>query len=564
LFRAQLRSKQLIQNNKKSSSKLNHSALWWKGCVIYQVYCRSFYDANNDGIGDLNGVTLKLDYIKSIGVDAIWLTPFFKSPMLDMGYDVEDHIEVDPLFGSMKDFDELLLKAHKVGLKVMIDLVLSHTSDQHSWFKESSSDANNSKSDWYVWADPKDDGAEPNNWLSLFGGSAWKWSDTRKQYYLHNFLESQPDLNFHSEEVQKAQLEVIDFWCKKGVDGFRFDTVNFYFHDKKLRNNPKLKNATQNLTVPGVNPYGMLEHLYDKSQPESLEFFKKIRLLLNQYEGLASLGELGEENEKCFELMEEYTSGNDYLNMCYAFDLLGGQLSSKKIKDYLNSIDKLSPNAWYCNSYSNHDVIRHLSRWTYNKDYREQYAIMTLNLLLALKGTVCLYQGEELGLLEGDIVFEELKDPYGIAFWPHFSGRDGCRTPMPWEANGKHLGFSTHEPWLPTQNKHKDYAIDLQQKDSNSMLNQYIYWINLRKLNPSLIEGTLDILNSREELIVFQRTLNNTQTICVFNLSDKDEIYITNSDNLDSDFIGQNCRFENDTFHLTTYGFGLLSLTNRE
>ncbi|MEO0980171.1 MAG: alpha-amylase family glycosyl hydrolase, partial [Pseudomonadota bacterium] len=243
---------------------------WWRGAVIYQIYPRSFNDSNNDGIGDLNGVTERLDYIASLGVDAIWLSPFFTSPMDDFGYDVSDYEDVDPMFGSLADFDRMTRAAHERGLKVMIDLVISHTSDQHPWFKESRASRGNAKADWYVWADGKPDGTPPNNWLSLFGGPAWEWDSRRCQFYMHNFLTSQPDLNFHNRDVQDAVLDVARFWLDRGVDGFRLDTVNFYFHDAELRDNPPLSSDEAPSTVDPTNPYGFQNHIYDKTRPENL------------------------------------------------------------------------------------------------------------------------------------------------------------------------------------------------------------------------------------------------------------------------------------------------------
>lgn len=267
---------------------------WWKGAVIYQVYPRSFQDTTGDGYGDLAGVTKRLPYIASLGVDAIWLSPFFTSPMADMGYDVSDYCNVDPMFGTLADFDALMAEAHRLGLKVIIDQVISHTSDKHPWFVDSRASRINSKADWYVWANPKPDGTAPTNWLSVFGGPAWEWDGVRKQYYMHSFLASQPDLNFHNPEVQDAVLETVRFWLERGVDGFRLDTVNHYFHDKLLRDNPPLvDDESFGLDASDVNPYGMQDHLYDKTRPENVAFLKRFRALLDDYEGRATVGEVG-------------------------------------------------------------------------------------------------------------------------------------------------------------------------------------------------------------------------------------------------------------------------------
>ena len=261
---------------------------WWRNAVIYQIYPRSFLDSNKDGIGDIKGIISKIDYLKSLEVDAIWLSPVFKSPMNDMGYDVSDYFDIDPLFGNMDDFEQLINICHKNGLKIIIDQVYSHTSDEHPFFKQSKNDKENDKADWYVWADAKEDGGPPNNWLSVFGGSAWEWSSKRRQYYLHNFLKSQPDLNFHNIDVQNWVLSVADFWLKKGVDGFRLDVANYYFHDPKLRDNPSRKN----IKISFVNPYGMQDHKYSINQKENFSFLKKLRKVSEKYKNTILLGEI--------------------------------------------------------------------------------------------------------------------------------------------------------------------------------------------------------------------------------------------------------------------------------
>ena len=265
-------------------SEAGNSDDWWRGCVIYQIYPRSFQDSTGDGSGDLDGIAARLPHVASLGVDAVWLSPFFKSPMADMGYDVSDYTAVDPMFGSIEDFDRLVAEAHRLGLKVVIDQVLSHTSDQHAWFRESRASRDNPKADWYVWANPRPDGTAPTNWLSVFGGPGWEWDGTRKQYYMHNFLASQPDLNFHNPDVQDALLETVRFWLERGVDGFRLDTVNYYFHDRKLRNNPPLPPGRL-AGIPDVNPYGYQQHLHDKTQPENVDFLRRFRALIDSYGG---------------------------------------------------------------------------------------------------------------------------------------------------------------------------------------------------------------------------------------------------------------------------------------
>ncbi|MCH2547373.1 MAG: alpha-amylase family glycosyl hydrolase, partial [Alphaproteobacteria bacterium] len=418
---------------------------WWRGGVIYQIYPRSFADSNNDGIGDLAGITEKMPYIKSLGVDAIWISPFFKSPMKDFGYDVSDYEDIDPIFGTMEDFDAMIKAASKHHIQVMIDLVLNHTSNEHPWFIESRSSRDNAKADWYVWADPKPDGCPPNNWMSIFGGSAWEWDSTRRQYYLHNFLRSQPDLNFHNPDVQKAMLDVVRFWLEKGVHGFRLDTVNFYFHDTKLRNNPAHKVQASRNDVPDSNPYGMQNHTYDKSRPENLAFLETLRKLTDEYAHTTMVGEIGD--DRAVRLMAEYTRKNKRLHMAYSFSLLSPRFGAAYVRKTVEEHESTLGSGWPCWAFSNHDVTRVISRWGKDSHDNAVLAKLLVALLCTLRGSVCIYQGEELGLPEADVPYERLQDPYGITFWPEYKGRDGCRTPMPWQTKAAHGGFSEVEPW---------------------------------------------------------------------------------------------------------------------
>lgn len=504
---------------------------WWRGGVIYQIYPRSYQDSTGDGGGDLAGITARLDYIAALGVDAIWISPFFASPMEDHGYDVSDYCAINPMFGTMGDFDALLAGAHKRGLKVMIDLVISHTSAAHPWFEQSRASRDNPKADWYVWADAAADGTPPNNWLSIFGGSAWQWDSRRCQYYLHNFLTSQPDLNFHNAEVQDALLGVADFWLDKGVDGFRLDTVNFYFCDAQLRNNPPVPRAQRNETIaPRVNPYNHQEHIYDRNRPENVAFLERLRGLLDGYDDRAALGEVGDAT-KGLDIIAEYTKGTGRMHMCYAFDLLSADfLDAGRVRGVLDAFFAKAPNGWICWALSNHDVMRHGSRLAVAGDdagARRDHVQMLAAVLLALPGSVCLYQGEELGLGEADVAFEDLQDPYGVEFWPEFKGRDGARTPMVWEGDAVNGGFSSADKcWLPVDPAHLGLAVDKQGEDG--VLASYRALIKTRAATPALRCGALEWLETTApDVLTFWRSEGNSRCLCVFNFGkDSQEISV--------------------------------------
>ncbi|KEQ08802.1 alpha-glucosidase family protein [Pseudorhizobium pelagicum] len=496
-------------------------ANWWRGAVIYQVYPRSFQDTNGDGIGDLKGITERLPHIASLGVDAIWLSPFFTSPMADMGYDVSDYCNVDPMFGALADFDVMMAEAHRLGLKVIIDQVISHTSDKHPWFIESRTSRSNGRADWYVWADPKPDGTAPNNWLSIFGGPGWEWDGVRKQYYMHNFLTSQPDLNFHNPDVQAAVLDTVRFWLDRGVDGFRLDTANYYFHDKQLRDNPPiLYDAETGGLESDTNPYSMQNHLYDKSQPENIDFLKRLRALLDSYDNRATVGEIGD-GPRSLTTLAIYTSGNDKLHMCYTFDLLGPAFSAGFIRRVVSTFQDTVTNGWVCWAFSNHDVVRHVTRFAETPEERERVAKLSISVLATLRGSICLYQGEELGLTEAELAFEDLTDPYGIRFWPAFKGRDGCRTPMPWDAEQDHAGFTTAgRSWLPVPPEHAAAAVDTQEHDPQSVLNHYRATLAFRKAHPPLFDGDLTFVDTHNhDLLVFIREKDNERLLFAFNLT---------------------------------------------
>jgi alpha-glucosidase len=485
---------------------------WWRGSVTYQVYPRSFQDTDGDGIGDLPGITARLPYLAALGVDAIWLSPFFKSPMADMGYDVSDYTDVDPLFGSLADFDTLIATAHGLGLKVIIDQVISHSSDQQPFFAESRRSRSNPKADWYVWADARPDGSPPNNWLSVFGGSAWEWDARRRQYYLHNFLASQPDLNFHNPEVQDWALSVLRFWLERGVDGFRLDTVNYYFHDRDLRSNGPLPPC--NGPSPH-NPYEMQDHLYSKSRPENLPWLERMRALLDEYDGRMLVGEVGDNAQRSIALMVDYTRPGR-LHMAYSFDMLGPEFTARHFRSKIEGFFAKGPESWPMWAFSNHDVMRHASRWAEHGS-REDVARLAAAMLLSFEGSICLYQGEELGQTETELEFHELTDPPGIRFWPEHKGRDGCRTPMVWDASA-HGGFTTGTPWLPVKAPQAALHVEGQVGRDGSVLEFYRRMLAHRRQTPALMTGHTRFLDLAEPVLGF---LRGKELACLFNLSAK-------------------------------------------
>ena len=487
---------------------------WWRGAAIYQVYPRSFADGDGDGVGDLMGLRTRLGYIAGLGVDGVWLSPVFKSPMADFGYDVENYRAIDPLFGSLETFDRLLEDAHRLGLRVILDLVLSHSSERHPWFGESRENRCNPKADWYVWAEAKPDGTPPNNWLSVFGGPAWSWEPRRGQYYLHNFLASQPDLNLHHPAVRAAVLGEVEFWLARGVDGCRLDVANYYLHDPLLRDNPPRPPEERPADgVPDISPYGRQRHLFDKSRPENLGFLREIRALFDRYPGTFTVAEVHDDDSVA--RAAEYVGAPDLLHTAYGFSLLGPKLSAGVIRGSLDAFAAEPGEGWPAWAFSNHDVPRAVSRWG---DGSPAFAKLLIALLGCLRGTIFLYQGEELGLPEAEVPRERLQDPFGKALWPVFKGRDGCRTPMPWDGARPHAGFSTAEPWLPIPEAHRARSVAAQEQDPASVLafsRRFLAW---RRGQPALRLGAIAFSDAPEPLLAFSRRHNGETVRCLFNL----------------------------------------------
>jgi alpha-glucosidase len=486
---------------------------WWRGAAIYQIYPRSFQDSNGDGVGDLPGIAARLDHVADLGVEAIWISPFYPSPMRDFGYDVADYCNVDPMFGTLADFDALVARAHALGLKVIIDQVFAHTSDRHPWFAESRSRRTGKRADWYVWADPKPDGTPPNNWQSVFGGPAWTWDARRGQYYMHTFLKEQPQLNAHNPAVQEALLGVMRFWLERGVDGFRLDALNHAMHDLRLRNNP----AAPADGSPRTRPFDFQIRRYSQSQPEIVGFVERIGALCQRYGAIHTVAEIG--GAQPLAEMKAFTRGEQRLNSAYGFDFLyAPKLTGDLVARALASWPGEPGEGWPSWAFENHDAPRAVSRWC-EEGQADAFARMKIALLLALRGNVILYQGEELGLRQDEIPFELLQDPEAIANWPLTLGRDGARTPMPWQADAPHGGFTTGTPWLPQSPENRARAVDSQSGDPASLLALTRDLLALRRKSAALRLGRVEALRVRGALLAFERVEAGERVLCRFNLS---------------------------------------------
>jgi alpha-glucosidase len=473
---------------------------WWRGAVIYQVYVRSFCDSNGDGQGDFAGLISKLDYIASLGVDAIWLSPIHPSPNRDWGYDVSDYDGVHPDYGTLADFQALVDAAHARGLKIILDEVLAHTSDEHAWFA-ASRDGDLPKRDWYVWADPKDDGTVPNNWLSVFGGPAWAYQPARRQYYHHKFLRQQPKLSWTNDGAREAALAVLDRWLERGADGFRLDVANAYLHDQKLTDNPAIP-APARGPLEWAAAANMQRHLHDSNLEGNKAVLDVIRRRVELFKDRFVFGEFSEECERggC------YLPPDRGLHAGYNFALLlAGDAAA--IRAHLETLAAY-PDHWPAVAFSNHDVIRTVSR------FGEGSAKLMLALLFVLRGTVLLYQGEELGLPEVDLRRDQLRDPVGDLYYPLFKGRDGCRTPMPWDASHPNLGFTAGTPWLPLGTAHAALSVAVQERDPGSTLRFARQMLNARKTHASLRDADLTLLDAPLPILAFRRS----EILCVFNL----------------------------------------------
>ncbi len=489
------------------------SAAWSRGVSIYQVYPLSFFDSDGDGRGDLAGVTAKLSYIAALGVDALWLSPFYVSPMADFGYDVADHKAVDPVFGALRDFDALVARATQLGLRVIVDLVAGHTSESHAWFTQSRSSQSSDKADWYVWADASADGSPPNNWLSVFSGPAWKWEPRRRQYFLHHFLPEQPALNVRNPRVRAALVDVAAFWLARGVSGLRLDAIDFLAHDPALRSNPSSGASARQAPA---KLFGMQTHKHDMLHEDGLTLLRDLRKLGDAHDAML-LGEVSSQ-PGAFDRVAAYTGLKGPLHSAYTLAPMRGAFDHAAASGIVAAAARDAGSV--CWAFSNHDTMRVASRWCAVDGIIQQRRLEVMTAFhVALRGELCVYQGEELGLGEADLAPQDMRDPFGLAYYPEFKGRDGARTPMPWTATSANHGFTGGAPWLPSQAAHHALAVDLQESDPGSLLAHWRDLLAWRQRTPEIRHGALIPLDTQAPIIGFMREHEGRRTQCLFNFS---------------------------------------------
>lgn len=489
--------------------------LWWQQGVIYQIYPRSFKDSNGDGVGDLPGILQQLDYLAWLGVDALWISPFYPSPMADFGYDVADYTGVDPLFGTMTDFEVLLTEAHRRGIKIIIDFVPNHSSDEHPWFVESRSSRQNPKRDWYVWVDPKPDGSPPNNWLSVWGESAWTLDAATGQYYLHSFDAKQPDLNWRNPALKAAMLDVLRFWMERGVDGFRMDAVLFMMKDPLLRDNPPNTEALQTFHK-SMGGFDSLLHIYDNAHPDLHDVFHEIRKLLDEYSAEQPRVAIAEMHVYDWPVWASYYGKSlDELHMPFNFGLLKVQWAGRTVRELVEAIEEATPpGAWPNYVLGNHDEPRIATR------LGPEGARLGMLLLLTLRGTPTLYNGDEIGMSDGAIPSDHIYDPLGLRY-PEL-GRDPERTPMQWDA-GPTAGFCPPgaTPWLPVAGNYQQVNVASQREEDSSMLALTQRLIALRRATPALNRGTYQSVGAPDTCFAYLREIGTRRCLMALNFSDE-------------------------------------------
>ncbi|WP_221892684.1 alpha-amylase family glycosyl hydrolase [Pontivivens nitratireducens] len=504
---------------------------WWRGAVFYQVYLRSFRDSNGDGIGDLRGVIEKLDYIQGLGVDGIWLAPFYLSPQKDFGYDVSDLRAIDPRFGTIEDLLELIEGAHDRGMRVLADFIPCHTSDEHKWFRDSRASQDNDHADWYVWADASADGTPPNNWLSSFGGPAWTWEPRRSQYYYHPFLTCQPALNLRNEETLQAVIDAMAYWRDLGIDGFRLDAVQCLCWDEALRSNPARVTQTDDVALGGGpnNPFARQEHLFDRDLPFGMSIIERFRKeLTDGHPEFALIGELADVDTS--RLAVKYTGGQDRLHAVYDFDLIHKGKSIRRWVETLRVRSRFINSGWLLNVMTNHDserAVSNLTKFAEDAGQRDAGAKLLLFLQATLRGGAIVFQGEELGLPQPKLDFEDLQDPWGINLYPDFAGRDGVRTPFPWRHDLKRGGFTDGKSsWLPIPKEHLPLAVDKQEHDENSVLSFFRALMAWRKEHAFLRWGGEVVCDADTvPIIAIERRGDNRAITFLANFSLEERFY---------------------------------------
>jgi alpha-glucosidase len=477
---------------------------WWERGIIYQIYPRSFLDSNSDGIGDLPGIQSKLDYLQWLGVDAIWISPIFTSPMADFGYDISNYTDIDPVFGTLKDFDALVTDAHRRGLKVLLDYVPNHTSDQHPWFLESRSSRHNGKRGWYLWRDAKPDGSPPNNWLATFGGPAWQWDEQTGQYYYHAFLKEQPDLDWRNPEVQQAMLDVMRFWLDRGVDGFRVDVMHHMLKDRDLRDNPRNPDWR-----PGLNPYRELLATHTVDLPEVQEIVAKMRAVLEEYRDRMMVGEIYLPVER---IMAYYGASGEGAHLPFNFQLIGLAWNARDIAAAVERYEALLPSFGWPNwVLGNHDRPRIATR------VGTAQARVAAMMLLTLRGTPTMYYGDEIGMHNVPIPADKVQDPFEKNVPGLGLGRDPERSPMQWDSSA-HAGFTCSTPWLPIAEDFTDINVAAARSDPASILSLYKRLIEIRRAETALSVGDFAHLPAGDDLMAYVRKAGDRRILVVLNL----------------------------------------------
>jgi alpha-glucosidase len=486
---------------------------WWERGIIYQIYPRSFMDSDGDGIGDLGGIRAKLDYLQSLGIDAIWISPIFPSPMADFGYDISNYADIDPVFGTLEEFDGLIDDAHARGLKVLLDYVPNHTSDQHPWFIEARASRTSPKRDWYIWRDPAPDGGPPNNWRANFGGAAWELDRRTDQYYYHAFLKEQPDLNWRNPQVQDAMLNVLRFWLDRGVDGFRVDVMHHLVKDIEFRDNPRNPNWR-----PGMSPYRELLTTYTADLPDVQSIVAKMRAVVEEYSERMIVGEIYLPVER---LMAYYGASGEGAHLPFNFQLIGLPWKARTIAAAVERYEAMLPSYTWPNwVLGNHDKPRIATR------IGAAQARVAAMLLLTLRGTPTMYYGDEIGMHDVPIAPHEVKDPFEKNVPGLGLGRDPERTPMQWSAE-EQAGFTTGKPWLPIADDYPSVNVTIESEDPGSMLNLYRRLIQIRRAEPALAVGGFAPVPADGDLIAYVRKAGRRRLLIVLNLGAQPQTFNT-------------------------------------